>query len=58
LYQKPNTFKKSFSRSQSLVVALNANESEVTGLTNETVGKLLQAAFSDEQVLNFINTLQ
>lgn len=58
LFQKPNTFKKSFSRSQSLVVALNANASEVTGLTNETVGKLLQAAFTDEQVLNFINTLQ
>lgn len=58
LKRKPNTLTKSFSRSQELTVALKANQAEVTGVANEVAGKLLQTAFSDESIINFLNNMQ
>ncbi len=58
LKRKPNTLTKSFARTQELTVALQANQAEVTGVANEVAGKLLQTAFSDESIMNFLNNMQ
>jgi|GEM_PF-6284806 len=55
LTRKPKTFRKTFSRSQQLIVVGQANDSEVTGLTNDVVGKLLATALTDDSVQDFIS---
>jgi len=54
IIQKPHSIKKSFSRNQTLTVALRAEQAEVTGITNQVVGELLNRAFNDEELIAFL----
>ncbi|NVJ60458.1 MAG: hypothetical protein HWE27_08710 [Gammaproteobacteria bacterium] len=49
--RKNSEFKKSFSVRKTMTVALKATPPEVTGLANEVVGKLLNNALNDPQVI-------
>ncbi len=58
LGRKSTSFKKSFQRKQTLTVAFRSDYAEATGLVNEVVSNLLQAALSDTEVVAFINKSQ
>ncbi|MCO7226813.1 YajG family lipoprotein [Pleionea sp. CnH1-48] len=55
LTKKPHSLSKSFSRSQTLMVAGRANDAEVTGLANDLIGNLLSRALTDPQIIAFLN---